>query len=209
VTIIWVFGELVDALEEREDIYLIDAPVVRFLTEHRSENMTAAMKVLTHLGGGLIVTVALTAAAIGSVVRSKGDPRWGAFFAAILVGAIAIDNVVKAIVDRPRPDMGALVDVTGSSFPSGHATAAAALCAALGYALTRGMTWRRAVGTWAVAASVAWLVGLSRVYLGVHWPTDVLGGWVLGSGWVVIVATGTELLSDARDQGGREVTGGS
>jgi membrane protein DedA with SNARE-associated domain/membrane-associated phospholipid phosphatase len=200
----WLFGELVDALEERENIYVIDAPVVSFLADHRSENMTTAMTAVTHIGGGLIVTAVLTTAAIGSVARSRRDPRWGAFFTATLVGAIGIDNVVKAIVDRPRPDIGSVIDVTGSSFPSGHASAAAALCAALAYALSRGTSWQRAVAIWAVAVSVASLVGFSRVYLGVHWPTDVLGGLLLGSGWVVVVATGTELLD-----GGRRNAGGS
>jgi membrane protein DedA with SNARE-associated domain/membrane-associated phospholipid phosphatase len=191
----WIFGELIDALEERDDIYLIDAPLVRSMADHRSPNLTAVLRMVTHVGGGAVVALALATAAVIAVAQTK-DNRWGAFFSAVIVGGLGLDDAVKAIVDRPRPEVGALVEVTGSAFPSGHATAAAAMCAALAFALTRKTTWRRAVVIWSGASAVVALVGLSRVYLGVHWPTDVLGGFVMGGGWVIVVATGVELLRD-------------
>jgi membrane protein DedA with SNARE-associated domain/membrane-associated phospholipid phosphatase len=201
VGILWGFGELIDALDERDDVYVIDAPVVDFFAEHRSENLTTLMKATTHIGGAAVVGFALTTAAVVTVVRTH-DPRWGAFFAAAMVGGLALDDIAKAIVDRPRPEVGALVEVTGSAFPSGHATAAAAMCAALAFVLSRRTSWQRAVVIWTGAAILAALVGLTRVYLGVHWPTDVLGGLALGSFWIVVVATGIELLRDVRDDRG-------
>ena len=195
---LWVFGELIDALEERDDIFLIDDPVANFFVEHRSENLTTVMKFITHLGGSPGVALILTVAAVVAVVRTR-EPRWGAFFAAAMVGGLALDNIVKAMVDRPRPQVGMLVEVSGSAFPSGHSTAAAAMCAALAFFLTRRTTWKRAVVMWTSAATITALVGVSRVYLGAHWPTDVFGGVTLGSLWIVVVATGIELLRDVRD----------
>jgi membrane protein DedA with SNARE-associated domain/membrane-associated phospholipid phosphatase len=196
---LWIFGALIEALEEREDIYVIDAPVVDFFVEHRSENLTIVMKAITHLGGSPGVALILTIAAVVSVLRTR-DPRWGAFFAAAMVGGLGLDNIVKAIVDRLRPpEADALVEVAGSAFPSGHSSAAAAMCAALAFFLTRRTTWKRAVVIWIGAAIIAALVGVSRVYLGAHWPTDVFGGFALGSFWIVVVATGIELLRDFRD----------
>jgi undecaprenyl-diphosphatase len=119
-----------------------------------------------------------------------------------MVGGLALDNIVKAIVDRPRPGIGVLVDVIGSAFPSGHTTAATTMCAALAFFLTRRTTWKRAVVVWTCAIIIAALVGVSRVYLGAHWPTDVIGGMALGSLWIVVVATGIELLRDVRDDRG-------
>lgn len=191
--IMWVFGELIDALEEREDIYVIDAPVVDYFADHRSENLSAVMKATTHVGGSAVVGFVLATAAVVAIVRTR-DPRLGAFFAAAMVGALGLDDIVKAMVDRPRPEVGALVEVTGSAFPSGHTTAATAMCCALAFIFARRTTWRRAVIVWTGAAIVAILVGVSRVYLGVHWPTDVIGGVALGSFWIVVVATGIELL---------------
>jgi membrane protein DedA with SNARE-associated domain/membrane-associated phospholipid phosphatase len=197
----WIFGEIIDALEERDDIYVIDAPVVRSIADHRSPTLTAVMRIVTHIGGSAVVALALAGATVIAIVHTR-DRRWGAFFSAVVVGAIGLDNAVKAIVDRPRPEIGALVEVSGSAFPSGHTTAAAAMCAALAFAMTRSTTWRRAVIVWTVAFGIVSLVGLSRVYLGVHWPTDVLGGFVLGGGWVIVVATGVELLREVRDDKG-------
>jgi acid phosphatase family membrane protein YuiD len=119
------------------------------------------------------------------------------FLALTLAGASLISTVIKLQVARPRPDTGALVRALGYGFPSGHSTAAAAgwLSAALvlGW-LTRSVALRVCLG--AGAAVVITLVGVSRVYLGVHQPTDVLGGWALGALWLAAVLTAAHLLTN-------------
>ena len=104
------------------------------------------------------------------------------------VGQLLINNVLKLIVDRDRPAVMQLVETSGSSFPSGHSTAAAAAWAAV--ALVLGRDRGRVTRAWLAAGAViiAVAVATSRALLGVHWVTDVVGGLALGWGWFLIVA---------------------
>lgn len=101
-------------------------------------------------------------------------------------GAVIINIVLKLVFQRPRPDLWQqLVVETGYSFPSGHAMASSAFALALIILLwhTRWRLWALGVGLVMTA-----LVGLSRLYLGVHYPTDVMAGWFISMAWVFIVA---------------------
>ena len=191
------FGVLLDQVIEGDTQSTIDGPVERFFVEHRDPALTTVMRIITQFGGGIVVASVLGAAAVVAYMRTR-SPRWAAFFSATLVGALALDDVVKFLVGRPRPTTSQLVEVSGSAFPSGHASAAAAMCAALAYALTRRSGWRRAVWIWAAALAVASLVAVSRVYLGVHWLTDVGGGMVLGVFWVAFTSSGLTLWGEVR-----------
>ena len=101
----------------------------------------------------------------------------------------------KALVGRNRPPLPfALVDADGYSFPSGHATGTAAIMVISAWMLTRWLIpgWTGRVMVWAVAIGSAFLIGFSRVYLGVHYVSDVLSGWMLGMAWagtVMLVGT--------------------
>jgi membrane protein DedA with SNARE-associated domain/membrane-associated phospholipid phosphatase len=191
------FGVLLDQVVEGDTQSTIDGPVARFFVEHRDPALTTVMRVITQFGGAAVVATVLGAGAVLTYFRTR-NPRWAAFFSATLVGALVLDDVVKVLVGRPRPDFSQLVEVSGSSFPSGHATASAAMCAALAYVLTRRSGWRPAVWIWAAALVVASLVAVSRVYLGVHWLTDVGGGMMLGVFWVAFTSSGLTLLGEAR-----------
>ncbi|CAN5588051.1 hypothetical protein BH24ACT26_BH24ACT26_18090 [soil metagenome] len=186
----WLFGAIAEDVVGNEEVVLIDRPVLLFLARHRESWLTGGMKGVTQLGGGAFVAVALGAAAL-VVYRATRQTRWPAFFAATLAGALGLDDMLKFLVGRPRPSLSPLVEVAGSSFPSGHATASAALFSALAFVLTRRRSWRSSVWIWTAAFGIALLVGLSRVYLGVHWPTDVLGGFALGCFWTTVAATAT------------------
>ena len=141
---------------------------------------------LTSLGSYTIVTV-ITFAVTGFLLF---DGRRGTalLVLAAVGGGTLLNNLLKYMFDRPRPDLVAhAVDVQTTSFPSGHAMLAATVYLTLGVLLAR-TQHRRSVRIYilALAAAITVLVGVSRVYLGVHWPTDVMAGWCAGAAWAAI-----------------------
>lgn len=102
-------------------------------------------------------------------------------------GGMALNSLLKLGFDRPRPDLVAhLVEVHTASFPSGHAMLSATCYLTLG-TLLAGVTHHKRLKAYilGIAIGLTLLVGSSRVYLGVHWPTDVLAGWCLGAAWAM------------------------
>jgi undecaprenyl-diphosphatase len=119
------------------------------------------------------------------------------FLVVVVGGQALISNLVKVIVDRSRPDIRQLTGFSGSSFPSGHATTAAATFAAIALLWGIGKPRRAKVALAAGAAGIAAAVATSRVLLGVHWLTDVIAGLAMGWAWfaLVSIAFGGRLLS--------------
>ena len=103
----------------------------------------------------------------------------------------------KRIVERARPDISRLTGYAGTSFPSGHSTAASATLAAIALIATRRRSRNTRVAAASVAAGLAVVVAGTRVMLGVHWFTDVIAGLLLGWGWFALcsIAFGGRLLS--------------
>ena len=120
-----------------------------------------------------------------------------------------LETMLKLGFARPRPELVShLVDVTSFSFPSGHATMATITYLTLGVLLARVQERRRMkLYLLAVAILVALIVGISRVYLGVHWPTDVLAGWCVGAAWALacwLVATWLQRRGAIEGEGPRK-----
>jgi undecaprenyl-diphosphatase len=111
--------------------------------------------------------------------------------AASVGGGVLLSNVLKYSFDRPRPELVAhTVRVFTSSFPSGHAMLSAVTYLTLGVLLASIHTsWRVKVFFLGMAIFLTVIVGVTRVYLGVHYPTDVLAGWCVGAGWAAICWT--------------------
>jgi membrane-associated phospholipid phosphatase len=150
---------------------------------------------LTQLGG--TIGVVLIAVAVAGVETLRTRSRWIAPFLAIaLIGQSVAANLIKAGVGRFRPAVDPVIGLGNDSFPSGHAAAAAATFAACAFLLSR----RRAPHVQAVitgvGVSMAVAVGVSRVLLTYHWPSDVVAGLLLGWGWfgVCAIAFGGRLL---------------
>lgn len=107
-----------------------------------------------------------------------------------VLGGILISNLLKHGFDRPRPDLEHAAQVFSPSFPSGHATLSAVTFLTLGGLLTRvNVAWVVKAYFLAVAILLTVLVGSSRVYLGVHYPSDVVAGWCIGSAWALLCWT--------------------
>ena len=178
------FGQLFDEVIEGETGF-VDGAVLRFLTEHRSSEVTVFMRAVTFLGGSIVALLIMTVAVLVAYLRTR-KLRLPAFLAFCLVGALGLAPLIKLVVQRARPDMSPAVEVGGYAFPSGHATTSMIVCGALAYALTRRLSWGVNVWIWASAMVATSLIGFSRLYLGVHWATDVVGGWVLGLLWLAL-----------------------
>jgi undecaprenyl-diphosphatase len=118
------------------------------------------------------------------------------FLALVVGGQFAMSNGIKVLVERARPDLARLTGYAGTSFPSGHSTAAAATLAAVALVMTRGRSRQTKAVAAAVAAGLAAIVAATRVFLGVHWFTDVIAGLLLGWGWFALcsIAFGGRLL---------------
>jgi undecaprenyl-diphosphatase len=141
---------------------------------------------ITALGGYTVVAL-ITLAVIGYLLID--DKAAAALWVLVSVGGGAvISNLLKFAIERPRPDLVArLVEVNTTSFPSGHATLAAVTYLTLGALLSRVEARRRAkIYVLTLAVALTLLIGVSRIYLGVHWPTDVLAGWCVGAAWAML-----------------------
>lgn len=143
------------------------------------------MRDITSLGSFTVLTI-MTFAVIGYLLID-GKRHAAAFVLIATSGGLVLSESLKALFARPRPDLVAhLVDVHSMSFPSGHAMLSAVTFLTLGALLTRELGRRRLkIYIVSVAILLTLLVGASRVYLGVHWPTDVLAGWCAGASWAI------------------------
>ncbi|MBZ9813859.1 phosphatase PAP2 family protein [Mesorhizobium sp. CA7] len=128
----------------------------------------------------------VSVAAVGYLLITR--ERWYAALVALaVVGGEIISTLLKIAFDRPRPDVIHSVRVFTASFPSGHAMLSAVTFLTLGTLLAKANPDRRVKAYFiSLALFLTVMVGLSRVYLGVHYPTDVLAGWCVGSAWAIL-----------------------
>ena len=187
VVVAVVLGLLLDMVDSGSGLAELDDSVAEWGAEHATSTAVDVLEVITHLGGTWVVMAALLAAAVVDYMGRRNVEVF-AFVAAVGIGQLLINNLLKLVVDRDRPDVMQLVEPAGSSFPSGHSTAAAAAWAAV--VLVLGRDSGRVTRAWLAAGAVviAVAVATSRALLGVHWVTDVVGGLALGWGWFLIVA---------------------
>ncbi len=136
--------------------------------------------------GSMTILIGMTLAA-AAYLWLAGKRRSVALVLASVGGGIAASSLFKRGFDRPRPDLVPhATEVYTASFPSGHAMLAAVTYLTLAAMLARVQPTRALkVYLFALAAFITMLVGASRVYLGVHWPTDVLAGWTAGAAWAL------------------------
>ena len=145
-----------------------------------------AARDITSLGGTAVLTIVTIIAA--GFLALDGKRHMALFLCGSVLGGLAAGTTLKDVFQRPRPDLVPYsVYVSGASFPSGHSMMSAVTYLTLGALLARSHQRKRLKAYFllmAIFLTVA--VGVTRVYLGVHWPTDVLAGWTAGAGWALL-----------------------
>ena len=163
-----------------------DRPLMLWIRRRHSPRRTRLVRAVTELGGVTAVPVVALSVA-GYLAAVRGSRRPAALLTVSLVGSTVINSVLKVMYRRTRPTFFAhIVQEKSYSFPSGHAMASAALagCACV-------LAWRTRWRVPALAGSAVYVPasGATRVYLGVHFPSDILAGWCVSLAWVGEVAT--------------------
>jgi undecaprenyl-diphosphatase len=151
-----------------------------------SEGVQAAIMHLSGLGSGAVTTLVCIVAV--TFLCLAGRWRFAALVVGCAVGTLLVMLMLKGIYDRDRPSIVTAIDPPGDeSFPSGHSMIASALYPTIATLIARALPTRRLrVFTVAVGVFLAGMIGISRLYLGVHYPTDVLAGWTIGCTWALV-----------------------
>jgi len=141
-------------------------------------------ELISHLGKPLTLGVLVSVASI--FVWRRGQRRLAVYLVVTVVGGGLVDSAVKILVDRPRPVVDhPVITAWGKSFPSGHAMSSTVTYGALLLTFLPVLAGRRRVAAVAAAAALVLAIGCSRLILGVHFLTDVVGGYVLGLAWLL------------------------
>ena len=161
----------------------IDHSIYQALYVGHDPTLVAIARVFTALGEPTILITASLGVALWLWIA--GHRHLPFAFVAITMAGRGLSELQKYWIARDRPDLEThLVVVKTSSFPSGHANSSMIFYVMLALVLATGTRWRSAAVAGAIALSL--MVGLSRVMLGVHWPSDVIGGWAFGLLWVLL-----------------------
>lgn len=172
-----------------------DESVLLWLDQHANEELTVLALEITSLGSGAPVWMIVTVASVFLWVtrhRYSAALLWVA-----MLGAGIVNSALKMAFDRPRPELFEWrAPYAGlSSFPSGHSTTGMVVYATLAYLVVRLEPSRRLRRlTLGFTATIVVLIGITRLYLGVHYPSDVLGGFVVGLAWATVCALTIEAI---------------
>ncbi|MEX1032699.1 MAG: phosphatase PAP2 family protein [Cellvibrionaceae bacterium] len=202
---IWGFVELADEVIEGET-HAVDQAILLAMRNPADPTDPIGPPWVEELGrdftalGGVAVLAFIAVTAIGhTLLRRKA--RAALYLAVTVGGGILLSTLLKSGFDRPRPELVPHESlVYTASFPSGHSMMAAVVYLSIAALLIR--LEPRAVLRFyvlAVAVLLTIAVGISRIYLGVHWPTDVLAGWAAGATWAMLCWLGARLLQRRGD----------
>ena len=200
------FGLLADEVVEGDTLSVDNAILLALREPGEPGNpigppwLEEAGRDITALGGVSVLTIIVVAVAMHLILN--GRARTAAYLTFAVATGTILSTALKALFDRPRPDLIGVVRIFTASFPSGHATVSAVAYLTLG-ALLAEATKRRSLKVFYISCAVflTVVVGVSRIYLGVHYPTDVLAGWALGTAWALLCATTVHWLKSRSAMG--------
>lgn len=203
----WTFAELADTVTEGES-HAVDRAIILALRDSAEPSdpigppwFEEVARDVTALGGIAVLSLA-SLTVLGYVLLRRAYTN-AIVLAIAVVGAQLASSLLKLGFGRPRPDLVPhLAEVYTASFPSGHAMVSTAVY--LTFATQLASLHRDVVIRGyliATALALVTVIGASRVYLGVHWPTDVLAGWTAGGAWALLVWAGSRWFSQRRARG--------
>ena len=178
------FLKLADSVRESEFVVRVDRHALDLVRQHRVGWVSSAARMVTPLGSGWVVAFVTAALAIALTLRHRRIDAL--FITASVVGTAIAVAALKHAIGRSRPALpDRLVHATGAAFPSGHAAQSIACYGAVAaIVVTASRSNRTRAFAFAGAVTIALAVGASRVYLGVHWLSDVVSGWLIATGWL-------------------------
>jgi membrane-associated phospholipid phosphatase len=193
---VWLFGGLLEEVLDNATLVHWDLAASSHVHAAVSPAGIRIFRGITNIGSpvamGLIALVGVT------ITFLRGHRLLAYSWAAAVIGGAMVDYVLKTAIHRSRPEYAAaFLHGTSYSFPSGHAMGSIIGYGCLAYALVLTLKvagWHRRL-VFVLAALMTLVVGLSRIYLGVHYPSDVVSGWAAGLAWLAVCLTGYEVVS--------------
>ena len=200
----WIFGELAEIVMAGAT-QKFDESVLRWMGAHHTKLLDGAMLEITALGTG---TVVLMIVCISGLVLWLTRHRYSALLLLVATfGGLALNLILKLFFNRPRPHVIVWgTNAVSSSFPSGHAMSATIVYSTVAYLAARLFThaWQRWL-IMLVAAVVIVMISASRLYLGVHYPSDVLAGAIIGLSWAAFCMATLEAIQRYAERGAEDV----
>jgi Membrane-associated phospholipid phosphatase len=208
----WVFVAIADEVREEEYLH-VEIDLMRMLRQPETgeplgpSKMVEIARDITALGSGAVLGTTV-AVIVGFLLFSR---RFAAalFLATASIGGATLNSVLKSIFGRTRPEEPLrLIEIDSLSFPSGHAMSSATIYLTIAVLLARmaEKRWEK-IYIFAAALLLSFVIGFSRVYLGVHYPTDVAAGWAAGVAWAQVCWFSAHLIG--RRRLAREVPAGA
>ncbi|MBD3880792.1 phosphatase PAP2 family protein [Phormidium tenue FACHB-886] len=184
--ILWILTHLFEEVWERES-FTFDRSVLLWIHQSANPTLDAVMLAVTRLGNpGVVVPATCIVLLLLWWRRYRQEAK---LFAIACIGGAVLNRGLKLLFTKPRPELWKrLIDETSFSFPSGHALGSVVLYGMIAYLLaTHYPKWAALI--YGLAVSLILVISFSRLYLGVHWPTDIIAGWGIGFLWVTICTT--------------------
>ncbi len=190
---LWLFTKLSKDILAQESLYGLDLWIYNYVTLVHTETLTQIFFFITNLFSSLNIFLLAIGLLLALLLKRKWEHAYILVFS--LLGGVIVETLLKLIIQRERP-LPSLITETGFSFPSGHATMSTIFLVLLIYAYKneiKSLCWRNIFIALAVGGFFA--VAISRVYLGVHWASDVIAGIALGLFWLTLLINATRVLN--------------
>ncbi|PGM56154.1 phosphatase PAP2 family protein [Bacillus sp. AFS053548] len=185
ISLLSLFGfGLMALLVSNHSFYHFDSTVINFIQGLESPVMTSFMKIITFLGSSVFIIV-LSISILYFLYKVLDHRSELILFIAALIGSNILCILLKLFFHRARPELHRLIEISGYSFPSGHATNAMTVYGILAFILWRNIRTKFGRSLLIIISLIMiLLIGISRIYLGVHFPSDVIAGYFTGGFWI-------------------------